>query len=103
MECPLGAEILVPPFLYPSYSPFSRGGFVLTVKVIVLVPAGPTPGTFIQCLERSATKRDTVVGVCMDFFNPHCQWTYDLLRLVCILRELSLVVAAPMTEDAIDH
>ena len=23
MECPLGAEILVPPFLYPSYSSFS--------------------------------------------------------------------------------
>ena len=48
MEYPVEAEILVPPFSYPSYSFFPRGGFVPTVKVIVLVPTGPTSGTFIQ-------------------------------------------------------
>ena len=24
------------------------------------------------------------VAACMDFFNPQCEWTYNLLRLVCV-------------------
>ena len=48
MECPLGAEILVPLFRTLLILLFPRGGFVPIVKVIVLVSAGPTPGTFIQ-------------------------------------------------------
>jgi hypothetical protein len=64
-----GAEILAPYFSYPSYSSCPRGCFVPTIKVIVLVPAGPIPGIFIQSLERFAMKNDTMVGACMDFFQ----------------------------------
>jgi hypothetical protein len=43
-------------------------GFSSTVKVIVLVPAGPQRGHLSRSLNVT-TKKDTMVGTCMDFFQ----------------------------------